>query len=532
MRKELYEAFEAMGPDEEQRERMRANIRAAADKKRSRGTGIVRRVAVLAAVVALFAAFGVTAYANGWFGLGSASIGEQTIDMGFGETATVEMIAPSYDGSPEYAAVQEYEDFLAGYDTDHAILQSIGNSPTEFDEKYFYYSCYTQEMADKIDEVCEKYNLRLLQGFNLPESDAEFFSLAGTGAFFTRSSESALNRAYDPYVTDDGTFHLEGDLTLLGEGRYPYPISYQFVRCVKGYFCPWVLNIGDGGNYTEWSYTTHDGVEVTLALGNEKALILADRPDSYLQINILNPYAGDVVYGEVHMNQADVEAFADAFDLSQIPGSAVAEITTSIADAEDPGWKECYRSVLEDWHVVEPIAEGSFAYWRSYFAYEEDLIDFDRYAVLDLNRDGTPELLLRSQGMGLTIVLTYDQGLKYLGDNDFYGILPETGELIVHGHWHGAGGSFDNEWSVWDLFRDPDDMYSAYFDYLEFEEGRNYSFYSREDGEWLSGLQGEDAAARYDAAFRRYVESCVLFDQLPFYPLTDPTGLESPAVLP
>ena len=43
-----------------------------------------------------------------------------------------------------------------------AIISEIGNSPTGFEERYGHYLVYTQEMADKLEEIIAKYDKRSL----------------------------------------------------------------------------------------------------------------------------------------------------------------------------------------------------------------------------------------------------------------------------------------------------------------------------------------------------------------------------------
>ena len=38
-----------------------------------------------------------------------------------------------------------------------------------------------------------------------------------------------------------------------------------------------------------------------------------------MTINILNPYFSDIQHGEVHMDRAEVEAFADSFGFAYTP---------------------------------------------------------------------------------------------------------------------------------------------------------------------------------------------------------------------
>ena len=71
-----------------------------------------------------------------------------------------------YAGSPEYQAVLEWSEFGHDYDRDGEKLRAVGNNPTKWDEKYGFngYMVYTQEMADKIEEIAERYGLALHSG--------------------------------------------------------------------------------------------------------------------------------------------------------------------------------------------------------------------------------------------------------------------------------------------------------------------------------------------------------------------------------
>lgn len=319
----LQKAYDALSPSAEAKSRMLDNILTeAAGKKRNGGQRLfrLRRAVSLAAAAALIMAFGVTAYATEWFGLKETVIGPQEIDTGWGVMETADIISlQGYSGSPEYQATREWEEFLNTYDQDHSILSKIGNSPTGFEEKYGFYLCYTQEMADKIDEICEKYSLSLLKQIFLPQTSEELFLHAGTGEIWQSHSQQYQNSCYSPYVYDDGSFKFDGEARLTGAGTtWPYLICYEFIRCVKGTFNPVVLNIGNLDSYDQWTYTTENGVALTLAQSDEKELIIAERGDSFVVINILDPGVSGPDLGELYKSHADLEAFAEIFDFSVI----------------------------------------------------------------------------------------------------------------------------------------------------------------------------------------------------------------------
>ena len=167
-RSEIRRAYDSVRPDDGARERMLENILSAVSVEQTvvrRGkanTRLLRRTLCLAAVIALLLALGITAYAAGWFGLRDAVIGRFVVNDGIDQDYYAQFMSlQGYSDSPEFLALCEWQSFLETYDSDGSILDAIGNSSTEFDEKYRYYSCYTQEMADEIDRICEKYGLSL-----------------------------------------------------------------------------------------------------------------------------------------------------------------------------------------------------------------------------------------------------------------------------------------------------------------------------------------------------------------------------------
>jgi len=136
-------------------------------KKRN---SIPKKIVLIAAVTALLAGFSLVAYATDIFGLRSLLLPQQhevrlpidpaeqtgeSFDTPPGqETQMVDVISlVGYADTPEARAVAEWQAFLSTYDQDEAIIRAIGNSPTGFEEKYGTYLVYTQEMADKLDEI-------------------------------------------------------------------------------------------------------------------------------------------------------------------------------------------------------------------------------------------------------------------------------------------------------------------------------------------------------------------------------------------
>lgn len=141
------------------------------------------------------------------------------------------------------------------------------------------------------------------------------------------------NRTNSTYMYEDGTFKFDGEIDLPEYGL----LDYQFMRCVRGSLTDVILNVGNVEAYQEWTYSTACGISVTLALGPDKALVIANLPDSFVTINVL---AGTEtseydIFSSGPFMAEDLERFADSFDFS---------VLTPVRPA-DP---ELYRPTLEE----------------------------------------------------------------------------------------------------------------------------------------------------------------------------------------
>ena len=281
----------------------------------------VRWLVTLAAAVALLAALSVLAVAANFFGLrdvllpekGSVYVTDENGVVIPGEREFKDFVSLSgWGDTPESKALAEWEAFLEDYDRDGSIIAGIGNEPTGFEDRYGFYQVYTQEMADKLEEIIAKYGLKLHRWMEdvLPETWP-----TAVGDFFKENVTP-----YSGYIYENGTFRFDGDAELgAGELKGYGTIEYQFSRSVKGTFDDVVLNIGDLSDFEEWGYQTEDGTSVTLGLGaRNRSLILADLGDSFVLVNVLTGREGDDTFSSGAIGWAELEALADSFVYSAL----------------------------------------------------------------------------------------------------------------------------------------------------------------------------------------------------------------------
>lgn len=272
-----------------------------------------------AAAAALLGAMTATALAFNLFGLRDIAFPEKTtlhvpvVDYDTGEVhyedRVVDMISlQGYADTPEAQACVEWQRFYLEYTNAH----TFGNDIYDEGGRYWCYSVYDDEMAAKFDEIVAKYSLELHQNQTFIEDRDGF--LEAVGPTFLADS----NIAYWGYRYDDGTTSLEGDAELEGYGT----LEYQFHYSRKGYFDEGTLNVSDLANYTEWDYTTANGVALKLALGKlNRSFIWADLPEGFLFINILSGMEGDDTFSSGPIGRNQVEGLAEQFDFTALSGS-------------------------------------------------------------------------------------------------------------------------------------------------------------------------------------------------------------------
>ena len=347
----------------------------------------------------------------------------------FEQVISSEMISlQGFAGTPGYQAAKEWQDFLSTYDTDGALRRKADAEGYREPEDYEDYICYTQQMQDKIDEICQKYGLELLGPVMIPENGVSVLDALGIDSILAQSTV-AVTTLYPGYCYRGGTFALEGE-TVFAPGSSPWndPIAFQY-RCVmKNVFDGVFLTVGNADAYDQWNYTMSDGTPVLLAAGLEKGLIIVDKADCFVTVNVL-PYAG-AIPGEAQREiRAAMECFADVFRFDYTPCKV--EIPEATPDPEQtqpapsPGqeWADtpthnAFRHALKTIHDAQiwpdlPGADGIELF-------DSGTIEDELFAIFDVDGDGQDELLI-------SVSNTYTAGMREI----IYGYDPHSGGVRI-----------------------------------------------------------------------------------------------------
>ena len=287
--------------------KMKINELGVAPKRKSKKTIITVLIAV-----AVVSALGITTFAAINGGLASRTFGKSTWapeDETYVDSDGEEYTFPErefislqgYADSPEFQATGEWLEFEDGYDRDFSIVTAFDEEVKRtgvdpFEEKYGAYLIYSQEMADKVDEITAKYNLQLHK--SLSDCDTDIVREKFGNVF----SEEVFGAGY---MYDDGTFQLDGTYKN---------IEFQIRRCMRGYFDTVYLNVGNIDNYEQWTYVTKDGYTVYLGIRSDgHAVISIDLEDSFVSMSIM-PWDSDL--NQVIHTREELEDLVDQIDFS------------------------------------------------------------------------------------------------------------------------------------------------------------------------------------------------------------------------
>lgn len=384
-------------------------IAEAAPGKKNRTHLSYRKLAVLVACLVLMLSLSIVAYAANWFGLRDLLL-PFVNQSSFIEEESSTIGLSGYQGSEEWQALAEWQEFVSQYDPDGIIYQNIDGRLDSSFARYSCYLVYSQEMAEEIDRITEKYGLALhTTSYDFQEHPELVETL---GDFL------GDNGGYYTYMYEDGTFEVEGTIQLADTGAW----DFVLLRSVKGTFHDAMLDIGDIAEYQEMVYESECGVPVTLALGKSRVLVLADLEDSFVTITI--PYGTEKGLGQSHL-----EILADSIDFAALTpivkpqldvtnGGEVVERDEAVEDGSeivveyDADARQIYAATLRNLLYSNILPNGSTV--------EVSAGQYSSFAVCDVDFDGKEEL-----------VLLYDPGVMAGETGYIIGYDSNTGEIYI-----------------------------------------------------------------------------------------------------
>ena len=375
-------ALNTVNPTPAQRARMRAALEAQlpAEKPHRRGAhqqkaSSQRWWTIIPAAAALFAVV-----LLGIFVLGRTDKTPPSMS----NVPTAPLTLESLQSSANYKASMEIKDYVQS-------CNATGDVDETLSEAYRAYGCRNTEMAQKVDEICTKYGLNKVGDGISPDTTEEMFTALNVRSMVKASGNGDVTTS-NPSYSADGNFEFWGATTVSG---VDYPIQYRASRAMKQTLSTAYWEIENTSDYQWSNYVTTAGTDVLIAAGQSNSLVLTDTGDSVVVIVVMNATTGDTQTGK-----AALEAFANTFDLSLAPRTrndpvettaptAPTENGTAIPEAYQPVIAKYVTALTEHWGG-EACSNADISILVSYATSPSEL----GYALLDLDNDGTDELII------------------------------------------------------------------------------------------------------------------------------------------
>lgn len=372
-------ALNTVNPTPAQRARMRAALEAQlpAEKPHRRGAhqqkaSSQRWWTIIPAAAALFAVV-----LLGIFVLGRTDKTPPSMS----NVPTAPLTLESLLSSANYKASMEIKDYVQSYN-------ATGDVDETLSEAYRAYGCRNTEMAQKVDEICTKYGLNKVGDGISPDTTEEMFTALNVRSMVKASGNGDVTTS-NPSYSADGNFEFWGATTVSG---VDYPIEYRVYRAMKQTLSTAYWEIENTSDYQWSNYVTTAGTDVLIAVGQNNSLVLTDTGDSVVVIVVMNATTGDTQTGK-----ATLEAFANTFDLSLAPRTQNAPVETTAPTENGTAIPEAYQPVIAKYVTAltehwggEACSNADISILVSYATSPSEL----GYALLDLDNDGTDELII------------------------------------------------------------------------------------------------------------------------------------------
>lgn len=343
---------------------------------------------------------------------------------------SLDIITPyGRSGDAIQQALKEWYEFQESYDPDGALLTDEPDIPDIPNQYEYTYSCYTQEMVDKVDEIAAKYDLKLLEEWIpfqryqsdifLEETGIQSLLLPDSGAQIT----GMAGMLYPPY-----NFSME--FNLVTENAGTLMTSYGYAR--KDYFPRAFPGGMDIDAYEQWDHTTPGGTKLLLALNSKgQGEIIAEQENAMIMISIDgNRATSHTAYPDASevMTKAELESIANQFDYSVQPK----EVNRAVVEEKLAAAEEAYQAE----HAYVPETYTDFSDYLKKRVYIPD--ESRQYAFSDLTGDGVDELLLGRDGAF------------------FYWLSMENGEVVenVYGDTYLCKGNILEQYVAPDMYGD------------------------------------------------------------------------------
>lgn len=366
-------------------------------------------------------------------------------------------------GSRNYRAAQEWFAFKQEYDPDLSITAELHRNGTvpEFPAEYGSYNIYSQEMKDKLDDILEKYNLKLI-GKTVPFRTEELVCKAlGLENILVPGSNAVMDLDYAGYQ-ECGNLNMDFGVTLPDDDlETQCHIFYMH----KDAFTEDVISLGEMETWKEWNYTTASGEEVLIFRSPEdwRGYIFCDMANytvtlryTFIHEQYGNDADGNMTVDRDIMTDQQIERLADTIDFSIEPQliDGWEELTTRTSGSGEviDGYSIELKSVYSDGNnarITLGITAPEGVNLQEYEGYPISLQPSNRWGFFEQTSEGSSNV---SGGYGSeddgdgkantqNVVLNYSAGTEQMRDGE----RPFADGKIWSIYWQDIYGSYLNE---------------------------------------------------------------------------------------
>ena len=341
-----------------------------------------------------------------------------------------------YFESPNQRATKEWYEFEQTYDPEHLLLTDENELGIP-DNYYYAYDCYTWEMVEKVDEIANKYGLKLLS----PETVIQrwqigvMFDALGIGGVCHEENAARVSDGAGCFYPE-GNFQYEFEFLLPQEGdNWSYEIWATMYYTKKDYFDPDYVSMSIT-QYDQWHYTTADGADVLIAMKEDGgAFLFTEQEDAYITVHLDTTLMLDTWETE-RATKKDMELAADTIDFSMspiIPDMTGMEEKLAQADRE---YEDAQAAAAEkasvgyatySTYIKEKYIDGAEALMGTPFVR-------NYYALVDVTGDGVDELLLGKSEDHFRDLLTIRDGKVHTINSWSTMNLCENNVILITGY--------------------------------------------------------------------------------------------------
>lgn len=379
-------------------------------------------ISTVAACLCLLLVLPVAAVAYNWFGLKDFLLPQK-------EAVPQFSVLSAYQESPMHQALMEWEAFLAAYDEDGSIFSDKQNDAFVTDrEDWRLYGVYSLEMGEKLDEIADKYGLRLHTGGRTVACAA--------WEKMVKEVLAAGRSTGDGYLYNDSSFRCVCGMELSGYGWVDFTLGYTR----KGIFDDGLPLIKDAADYTSRQYTAACGKSVLCAIGSSDALIYAEYDKCFVTVSVqgsiseaaLEELADKINFNALqdsHMSELDFYSYFASGESISLSGLAEAPEAKALAE-----WKAFLAGYDVDGSILAALGNDIFVAegredWYLYSVYSREMGEkLDEIASRYGLKLHTEINFISGQEM------EYRVGGSFLTDCDAYwGYIYENGTFLLEG---------------------------------------------------------------------------------------------------